>query len=452
MNTLKVYLSDGIIVREEFFGALIFNQFNSKVLEINKTGALIINQIINGLNVYENLTTLYPNQNQNQIKEDVDHFMEFLWRNKIISNNIGTGKYIKMKWETNAKCLSAPRSIFWECTYNCNIATCIHCYSHSDAIKTAEIDGKSLIKQIADLGVFVIDIGGGEPLLREDLAELINMANSFGLRCNIATNLSLSENKIIQFVDSVSNWALNSIQISLDGHNAELHDQIRGGKGWYEKTVSNLDVLKKRNIKFRINCTVMQLNINHVEDIVKKSIDLNARTVRFIRLIPAGRGVAENLQITPEQYKKHCLELVKLRSKYKDFIDVGADDSFLFLELDKENYNKIKPRIPWIKPPYVGCGAARTLMAITADNHVLPCSYLNDKCFISGDLKTESLESIWKSSMIFNDLREQKSIGKTCDSCFFKDKCLGGCRAAIFGVYNTIEEKDPLCWNLCSQK
>ena len=291
------------------------------------------------------------------------------------------------------------------------------------------------------MGVFVIDIGGGEPLLRKDLPELINLANRLGLRCNIATNFSLPQNEIIRFIDSVNNWSLNSIQISLDGHTAELHDKIRGGNGWFDKTVSNLIVLQNRKINYRFNCAVMSLNIGYTEEIVKKSIELKARNIRFIRLIPAGRGVGKELQITSEQYKNHCINLLKLRTKYKGIIDVGTDDSFLFLELNKEEYDKIKPRIPWIKPPYVGCGAARTLMAVTADNHVLPCSYLHNNSFIAGDLNNESLEDIWEKSPVFKSLREQCSIGIICDSCTYKEKCLGGCRAAILVSMTQLKKK-----------
>ena len=78
MNKKNFFLSDGIIVREEFFGALIFNQNNGKVLEINKTGAFVVNQFINGFDPYERISTLYPKQNKDKVKQDIDSFLEFL--------------------------------------------------------------------------------------------------------------------------------------------------------------------------------------------------------------------------------------------------------------------------------------------------------------------------------------------------------------------------------------
>lgn len=447
MNSNKLFIANGITARREFFGALVFNQQNSRILEINKVGALVLKQIAEGNDPYQKLKDHFPNLDSEIIKRDVDSFIKYLRDNKVVSDNsFSKGRFVEKTWETDGKCLAAPRSIFWECIDVCNIATCIHCYSHSDDYLCTLNDGYALIQQMAELGVFVIDIGGGEPLLRKDLPDLINFANSNGIRCNIATNFSLPKEQVIRFVESVNNWTYNSLQISLDGHCAELHDKIRGSQGWFQKTISNIEILRISNIRYRINCTIMKLNIAYVEEIVEKAIALQASAVRFIRIIPSGRGKDSNLQISAEEYKKHCLKLVELRKKYKSFIDVGIDDSFLFLELTKEEYKKIKPRIPWIQPPHVGCGAARTLMAITANNYVLPCSYLNHPKFISGNINQDTIESIWKKSTIFQELREQKSLGRVCDICSFKDKCLGGCRAAIFGTYNTIEEKDPLCW------
>jgi radical SAM protein with 4Fe4S-binding SPASM domain len=388
----------------------------------------------------------YPNISKKQIENDIDNFLHYLLNQHILTNQPNNGRYIFSNWNCQEKSLSAPRSVFWECTSLCNISSCIHCYSADNKYNESYDFGVSFINQLGEMGVFVIDIGGGEPLIREDLPKLINLANRLGMRCNIATNFSLPKNKLIKFIDSIDNWTLNSIQISIDGHNAELHDKIRGALGWFDTMVDNLYILQDRNIKYRFNCTVMQINLPYIEQIVLKSIELQAKTIRFIRIIPSGRGQNKDLHLTSTQYRDYCKQLVDLNKKYKNIIDVGIDDSFLFLELDKEKYENLKPRVPWIKAPYVGCGAARTVMAVTSNNKVLPCSYLNDNNFIAGDLNTDSVFNIWKTSTLFNDFREQTDLGETCNECFFKSKCLGGCRAAIYGMYGNITSKDPLCW------
>ena len=65
--------------------------------------------------------------------------------------------------------LSAPVNITWEITHQCNL-NCIHCLSSSSTETPGELDFEdcvSVVDQLAELGVFEINFGGGEPLLKD---------------------------------------------------------------------------------------------------------------------------------------------------------------------------------------------------------------------------------------------------------------------------------------------
>jgi radical SAM protein with 4Fe4S-binding SPASM domain len=135
-----------------------------------------------------------------------------------------------------------------------------------------------------------------------------------------------------------------------------------------------------------------------------------------------------------------------LRERYLGEIEVKVDDSFLFLELPPTELHRIPPRIPWLRAPHVGCGAGRSVLAVTARDEVLPCAYLRGPDFLAGSLGDEPLDRIWRESPVFRKLRDQTSLGAFCDACHLKATCLGGCRAAAFGVNETLESEDPGCW------
>jgi radical SAM protein with 4Fe4S-binding SPASM domain len=446
MKTRKILLpAKGYTIREEFFGGLIFDQTFNTIKEINKTGMVVLVELSQGNDFAIELRNKYPSISPKRLEQDATNFVDSLCKKGVITTT-GGGRFIKMDWDSGGQCLNAPRSVFWECTPRCNIGTCIHCYAGGNQPSFPNPEGKSFVQQLGNMGVFTIDIGGGEPLLRNDLADLVNLANSYGMRCNIATTLTLKKKQIIRFIEKVDNWKLNVIQISLDGYNAETHDGIRGTQGVFASMIENITILQKQNVDYHFNCTVMSLNHSYLKDIIKTSIKLGARSVRFVRLIPSGRGQDNNLLLTTDNYKIFVLELQRFKEKYKDKIQVKTDDSFMFLEFPKEKLTNLMPRIPWLREPFIGCGAARTLLSVTATNDVLPCTYLRDSKFLAGKVGVSSLSKIWRYSTVLKQFRELTKLDPPCGNCHLKFICLGGCRAAAYGLWGSINAPDPGCW------
>ena len=88
-----------------------------------------------------------------------------------------------------------------------------------------------------------------------------------------------------------------------------------------------------------------------------------------------------------------------------------------------------------------GCGAGRFYCAISPEGKVQPCVFMP---LVVGDLKTEKLEDIWKSSTVFHNLRDRKKLKGRCGQCDYKFVC-GGCRARAFAYHNDYLMSDPGC-------
>ncbi len=80
--------------------------------------------------------------------------------------------------------LNAPICLTWEWTYACNLQ-CVHCLSSSGTRDPHELttdEMKAIVDDLHDLGVFYVNIGGGEPMLRPDFFEVVEYCVRAGRR------------------------------------------------------------------------------------------------------------------------------------------------------------------------------------------------------------------------------------------------------------------------------
>ena len=74
--------------------------------------------------------------------------------------------------------LDAPICLTWELTYACNLE-CVHCLSSSGQRDPRELttdEAKAVLDELHDLQVFYINIGGGEPMIRQIREEALTLS------------------------------------------------------------------------------------------------------------------------------------------------------------------------------------------------------------------------------------------------------------------------------------
>jgi len=130
---------------------------------------------------------------------------------------------------------------------------------------------KVILKQIYDSGACGIAFEGGEPLLRDDLVEILAFSRSLPLHTSLITNGTLLESRI----DEISPYINGAIYVSLDGLE-KTHDAIRGVGGCFRKAVRGIMAAREK-VSVTINTTIMAENLNEIEDIVKLAKELGAR-------------------------------------------------------------------------------------------------------------------------------------------------------------------------------
>ncbi len=322
------------------------------------------------------------------------------------------------------KGLRAPVNVTWEITLKCNLH-CVHCLSGAgheakDELNTAEC--RKLIDDLTALRVFQVNIGGGEPFIREDFPDLLDYCHKKGLVTCVSTNGTVIDSDISRRLSSMD---LLYLQVSLDGVDEETNDRIRG-EGTYRKILNALDSLASHKVRFSINTVLTRTNYDQLEDLRALAGQYGAE-LRVSRFRPSGRGKSSKSDLgpAPEQLEGFAEWL-----EGHDLVRTG--DSFFCLTSDHRRDKGLDM-----------CGAAKMTCCVSPDGKVYPCAFLQEPPFLSGNVRKDSIKDIWDNSHVFRQFRNIDV--KSCVNCYRFDVCRGGCPAMAYHTYHDINMPDPEC-------
>ncbi len=324
--------------------------------------------------------------------------------------------------------LDAPICLTWELTYACNLQ-CVHCLSSSgqrDARELTTAEAKRVLDELAELQVFYINIGGGEPMIRGDFFELVGYSIGRGIGVKFSTNGA--------YIDAANARRLAAmeyldIQISLDGTDVATNDAVRGA-GSYALARRAMDNLAAADFgPFKISVVVTRHNVGQLDGF-KALADSYGAQLRVTRLRPSGRGADSWHDLHPTNAQQR--EIYHWLLAHGETVLTG--DSFFHL-------NALGEPLPGLNM----CGAGRVVCLIDPIGDVYACPFVIHDQFKAGSVRdTGGFAEVWKHSELFRELREPQSAG-ACASCGSYDACQGGCMAAKFFTGLPLDGPDPEC-------
>lgn len=320
--------------------------------------------------------------------------------------------------------LRSPVNVTWEMTLECNLR-CDHCLSDSGIQSTDELSNNECFKvvdQLANLKVFQINIGGGEPFIRNGFFEIIDYMHSKALVTCVSTNGTLIDNNIAR---RLAKMKMLYLQVSLDGSTAEINDQIRGA-GTYLRILEAIECLARHKVPFSINTVLTRLNFNQLDSLRKLAKDFGAE-LRVSRFRPSGRGKKSKTFLGPN---KNQLESFASWLEEHDMVRTG--DSFFCLTSESRRRKGLDM-----------CGAAKMTCCIAPNGNVYPCAFMQEEIFLAGNLRTSSFKGIWDHAPMFFQLRNLNV--QSCQTCRRFEVCRGGCPAVAFHTHREIVMPDPEC-------
>lgn len=161
-----------------------------------------------------------------------------------------------------------PLTISLRLTNQCN-ATCKYCdiwkIKPQKEMTTNQV--LKVIDELADLGCGHVDIVGGEPLLRNDIGEIVD----YFAQKNIVTTLVTNGLATIDKLDQIKK--VSSLVFSLDGPE-ELHEANRP-KGSFRKTINSIKEARKRGFVVSTNTVINKFNVDSIDYVLQKAKELD---------------------------------------------------------------------------------------------------------------------------------------------------------------------------------
>jgi MoaA/NifB/PqqE/SkfB family radical SAM enzyme len=154
-----------------------------------------------------------------------------------------------------------PHHVQWMITRKCNY----HCkgcnvWREQDEKELSTEEIKKGLDILKELDVIEIVISGGNPLLREDIKEIIDYA-SRSFITTVYDNGSIAAEKI----DALHN--ADFVAISIDSLDPAKNDLIKGVKGSWKKAMQAVDRLYEEGINVSVTPTISQLNLYEIIDL-----------------------------------------------------------------------------------------------------------------------------------------------------------------------------------------
>lgn len=329
--------------------------------------------------------------------------------------------------------------INWNITRECNLR-CKHCYYDAGAQLEDELSTEesfALIDEIANVfgDKANVTFGGGEPLMRRDIFDLISYGKKRGLHLVLASNGTLLNEEVAA---RLKESGIEEVIIPIDG-TQKTHDSIRG-EGVFEKAVKGARACKEAGLSLVIDPCIMKQNEKETAKIIDIAENLGARQCRFFHYVSMGRGkdTMPDSELDSVQYAENLMLLYEEQSSRRglEICTTQASQYWVILKR-KEEEGLFVPDFFYTEIP--GCRAAIGMLSIKPNGDVVPCPLLEVK---AGNVREMSLREILNSK-VFVELRKREVKGK-CGLCKYKVIC-GGCRVRAYLHSGDYLAEDPLC-------
>lgn len=263
-----------------------------------------------------------------------------------------------------------PFQVQFTVTNRCNLR-CSYCYadypnrSHND-LSTKDI--LRILDELAEIGTKRINLVGGEPLLRNDIGQIIQHIKNKNIECAMTTNGYFVARKL----DDVRK--LDLLCVSLDG-NKESNDANRG-KGSYEKALEAIKIAKANRIPLQVATVITKNNLNSIDYLLEEGKRIGFM-IGFSTLINQSAGeikIAPNDLPNDDEYRKVLKKIIRRKKEgYPVLFSYKSLQYALHWPLSFQ-IDKIINGEPDFK--YIECNAGKYFAIIDTNGDIYPCPCL----------------------------------------------------------------------------
>src|ERR1043166_9592657 len=324
-----------------------------------------------------------------------------------------------------------PYALLTELTYRCPLH-CPYCSNPQAMAAGAELtaaEWQRVFQEAAELGVLQAGLSGGEPLARNDLAEIVRGAREAKLYTNLITSgVGLDEAR----AGEVREAGLDSVQLSFQSDEADLADEIAGARA-HRRKLDAAVAIRAAGIPLSLNFVIHRRNIDRVPQLIAMAETLRAERIEVANVQFYGWAFQNRAALLPTHEQVTRAREVATAAQARL---AGQIDIFYVLP----DYYETRP-----KPCLNGWG--QRYLTVNPIGDVLPCptasSAIPDLRF--ENVRVRSLAWIWRESESFNRFRGTEWMPEPCQSCPQKEIDFGGCRCQAALLTGLAANTDPVC-------
>jgi radical SAM protein with 4Fe4S-binding SPASM domain len=333
-------------------------------------------------------------------------------------------------------------------TRKCNLH-CKHCYSdsteHPDADELNTSEAKNLVDGLAQLGVRLLILDGGEPLCRNDFLEVVRHGTSKGLRVVVGTNGTMIDTAVAAKMKAAG---VQAVQISIDGADAKTHDSFRGEEGSFEKAMMGMQACREAGLPFQFGTVIRRSTLPQIPDMLRMAVESGANAAELFDLVQVARVKQQCVDeiLSKDERKKMMEWLAEKQRDYPIVIRVPACPMYTLVLKER----RIEPKHFHMdllrRIPYYGRGCAAGMpngyITVLPNGDVIPCMLLQVRI---GNVRGNDVRDLWQNSPTLKTLRSRDLLKGTCGTCKDRDAC-AGCRGRAYEDTQDVLAPDPGCW------
>lgn len=378
-----------IILRNEPFGGVYFNQANGRMVMVDSSGFL----------------TLLKSLKKEDLSEQEQKFCNFFFNPKF-------PKKVELRIDPSiifrngpVPCTKTPVLVDLSLNNYCNL-TCDFCYMSAKPIKAGEhlsmLDFDILLEKMIKSRVLQIALGGGEPTLHPHFIEILRKLRIKG---NIIPNYTTNGSNLTPEILKATEQYCGAVAVSYSEDRTE-------------ETIEATKKLVSQGIQTNLHLVLLKSRIPRLLGITKQYAKLGIANVVLLLFKPMGRGTNLAHEILDSTDRKalsiELLKILTLRKKYGIRLCIDACSSFIVKDF------------PFLPQSIEGCTGAIYSAYIDWKLNMKPCSFMQENKGIN--VKETGILEAWRSDSFVqfrHSLLTPRYDG--CKNCDHISSCWGGC-------------------------
>ena len=345
---------------------------------------------------------------------------------------------------------AAPSSLEVSLTGKCNLR-CRYCFYADEMASLYDLPADrwlSFFAEAGSIGVQRLTLSGGEVFTRPDFFTLVDGVVENRMRYGVLTNGTLIDEKTLAaFGEGKRRLRLDSIQVSIDGSSASVHDLSRPPAS-FSRALRGLRLLKDNGFPVTCRVTINRHNVHDLANIARLLLDevgLKSFGTNSADRFGSARCCGQDVVLAPREWDIAMRTMGELALRYPGRISASAGP----LAFAKNVYKigsalaEGKTGLPR-RGKLSACGGVFNKMAILHDGAMVPCNML--PTMVMGKIGSTPLRDAWLLGREINILRERYETPVTaipgCGDCRYAGFCTGGCPAAVFARHGTLKAVD----------